>query len=83
LSGGEHYGTHANVPRAELSARDVFFHRAVIHRAVTRADWDCPLTKGHLLSRNAQRLPPWKVPAQDRADQKNFAWRFFEDNQLG
>ena len=32
MSGGEHYGTHANVPRAELSARDVFFHRAVINR---------------------------------------------------
>jgi hypothetical protein len=59
-------------------ARDVLFHRAVVHRAVTSADWDCPLTKGHLLSRNAQRLPAWKVPAQDRADQKIFAWRFLE-----
>jgi hypothetical protein len=38
LSEGEHYGTRANEPRAEPSARDVLFHRAVIHRAVTSAD---------------------------------------------
>jgi hypothetical protein len=61
-------------------APDVLFHRAVVHRAVTSAG---PLTKGHLLSRNAQRLPPWKVPAQDRADQKILARRFFGDSQPG
>jgi hypothetical protein len=62
-------------------ARDVLFHRAVVHRAATSADRDCPLTKGHLLSRNAQRLPPWKVPAQDRADQKNFGVALFGDSR--
>ena len=61
-------------------ARDVLFHRAVVHhavvhRAVTSAG---PLTKGHLLSRNAQRLPPWKVPLKTAQIKKFWRGAFLE-----